>query len=77
MDIAGLSKMTKETLIMILSVLSFMVRNDTVPEVLLTVIQTFGYATEYVPSYIRISMLTKRREYELTPPKVGVYLPVE
>jgi hypothetical protein len=53
------------------------VRNDTVPEVLLTVIQTFGYATEYVPSYIRISMLTKRREYELTPPKVGVYLPVE
>ncbi|KIM22867.1 hypothetical protein M408DRAFT_332726 [Serendipita vermifera MAFF 305830] len=47
MDLAGLQKMTKETIIMVLSVLSFM---------------TFGYATE---------------EYELTAPRVGVYLPVE
>jgi hypothetical protein len=78
MDIAVFSKMTKETILMVLSVLSFMVRrNDTAPEALLTVTQTFGYATECVPSYIRTLMLIRCREYELTPPKIGVYLPVE
>jgi len=47
MDIAGLSKLTSDTLVLILSVLGFM---------------TFGYST---------------REFDLTPERLGVYLPVE
>ncbi|KAK0212316.1 heterokaryon incompatibility Het-C [Desarmillaria ectypa] len=47
MDIAGLSKLSADTLVLVVAVLGFM---------------TFGYATE---------------EYELTPQRLGVYLPVE
>ncbi|KAK7058610.1 hypothetical protein VNI00_002246 [Paramarasmius palmivorus] len=47
MDIAGLSKMSGDTIVLIVSVLSFM---------------TFGFAT---------------REFEVTPERLGVYLPVE
>ncbi|CUA69646.1 hypothetical protein RSOLAG22IIIB_04023 [Rhizoctonia solani] len=47
MDIAGLSKLTAQTLVTVVSVLGFM---------------TFGFATE---------------EFEITPDRLGVYLPVE
>ncbi|PBK73910.1 heterokaryon incompatibility Het-C [Armillaria solidipes] len=47
MDIAGLSKLSADTLVLVVAVLGFM---------------TFGYATE---------------EYELTPQRLGVYLPIE
>ncbi|CAE6412941.1 unnamed protein product [Rhizoctonia solani] len=47
MDIAGLSKLTAQSLITVVSVLGFM---------------TFGFATE---------------EFEITPDRLGVYLPVE
>ncbi|THH02345.1 hypothetical protein EW026_g505 [Hermanssonia centrifuga] len=47
MDIAGLSKLTSDTLVLIVSVLGFL---------------TFGFATE---------------EYQVTPERLGVYLPVE
>ncbi|KDQ31260.1 hypothetical protein PLEOSDRAFT_1111739 [Pleurotus ostreatus PC15] len=47
MDIAGLSKLTGETIVLIISVLGFM---------------TFGFATE---------------EFQVTPERLGVYLPVE
>ncbi|KAL0951712.1 hypothetical protein HGRIS_008387 [Hohenbuehelia grisea] len=47
MDIAGLSKLTSDTLVLVVSVLGFM---------------TFGFCTE---------------EFEVTPERLGVYLPVE
>ncbi|THH30634.1 hypothetical protein EUX98_g3548 [Antrodiella citrinella] len=47
MDIAGLEKLTADTIVLIVSVLGFM---------------TFGFATE---------------EFEVTPARLGVYLPVE
>ncbi|GJE86244.1 heterokaryon incompatibility protein Het-C domain-containing protein [Phanerochaete sordida] len=47
MDIAGLSKLTSDTLVLIVSILGFL---------------TFGFATE---------------EYQVTPDRLGVYLPVE
>lgn len=66
MDIAGLSKLTSDTLILIVSVLGFLVSRYLF---LVTAIaypvysfQTFGFATD---------------EYQVTADRLGVYLPVE
>jgi hypothetical protein len=65
MDIGGLTKLSSDTLVLIVAVLGFMVRASiyisprTYTE--LTSVQSFGFATE---------------EFEVTPERLGVYLPV-
>lgn len=67
MDIAGLSKLTADTLVLIVSVLGFLVRPLLLHPLVISdrassLSQTFGFATE---------------EFQVTPERLGVYLPVE
>lgn len=64
MDIAGLSKLTADTLVLIVSILGFLVSALSDVRVHNSIIdpQTFGFATE---------------EFQVTAERLGVYLPVE
>lgn len=64
MDITGLSKLSADTITLIIAVLGFMVNICQLVALIhcdLTTYQTFGFATE---------------EFEVTQDRLGVYLPV-
>lgn len=65
MDIAGLTKLSADTLVLIVSVLGFLVcvlASPNISESHWPAWQTFGFATE---------------EFEVTADRLGVYLPTE